>query len=1693
MNIFKRVLSLLLMLVLVLTGLPMEIKAFAAEEIELTVQYNPLTNEYEVSSPLMAAPAYSVLKYHNPDGTEPPLPIYGDYKNGRVVASVSLEPDHIYDLSLEIYRAGDVEPAYRGKTYYLADITFTGESFNEMAIDKDIVDKDPTREPDGSSRGNAMLVRSGDDPVIKLNWKIPTIYDPDSGEIIDFTDSKALELLGTAQAPISKACFQISMTVGQGSNRQLVLNTDYDSSKNMIIEGKNVTITGFANGAVTNPDNMVSAVLTSEQGIEPGTEYALTNIGIIFKNAESQQVGLRITNLKTDSGNRFLVRNIDNVFKDAGKTLTSIFTPMLIELMKVDADKVEVRFWKIVNGNYPELHYQVQYAPRTDDLFEQTNKWVKIPASALSASEEYGSEIIDIPIDGDENPEYYFRVVYYDSSSEKPKGSSLAVDLRELSVDSGKPPLPKEIKVEAVYAGYDSVKVPTKQRPENDVKIPKNDLRLSFEKPLVWKQYTGEAWTAFKNSDPQKSDIIFHILLSTLLPDTPKTTGTVEIGTPATKISLPTIQKRVLVLSKKDFVEDPENPDRIICNIPAEGTSRTLPGDNLFVDYAGYWDDAQNMWIEGERPLIYENNEDADEDGKTGDYPDFLLPNTTYYMQIFTSRLEDNDNIYDEVWADGLSSDLNNRLSFKSPVISFTTWPLTEKPVPMPDIRLSIEPETFIDPITGDITLEGIRVKYPRLLTEVEWQRYTDSAEEKVISYEFFISTDPEGFDDEPVVTREVSYSTDDAKKTELETVIRTDKDKTTPILPNTVYYIKARATLKVGDTYLGTSAETAIKTITTPKIDSGGLDNDYRDPRAPVEFSIATDADGELLLSDAWVTLSWVHAEVDVTYEMVCTSVSIPERAKDDDYKDDPVNTGFLQAYSDLRNPAGDNKLHIDVNTIVLDGFSVNENRLVIMPIRRDFLRPNRIYFFSLRAVRNRGKTVDGELIETTSRWITIPVTTRMVQPPGFIETVKDMEIGFNIISTALGVTADSMEVYMKKSEEADSGYVQLNRAEYSCVQDGTRFYFRIYNLEANQWYDVQIKNKNNGQWYDNNSKTWTNTRGTPVKGKTRDPFSEIEVRFEGQDPYDYFLEIRTDNDAEYRQLVYRSSGQTDYGYDTESGRIEFYREKTRIYVDEGSPKYVYYVLIKGRQVPDENGVLRHQPLKSNTQYYVKLWAFNLEESLHIGPVTARTDFSQDDYDKDKIKDNVTDLFNNSAGKLTQKLYWRIDIKNDSNVRVILKDDRITSLLKASRESTVTVNISAEQDNTSYYEVLIPYKTLEAIENYGSRLNIKILGAEFTLNKGSVDLDDLKAKTLSGGAKEAMLLVKIYRRQSPKNSLPSGVTMISKAYELQTLAIGSRRTYEEINDMLFDILKNPDAKGPFKYGILDRELTVILNNLASYSYKSHTDLKDMINTVINKVEIELSRYLKDIIDGGSGFTANYTVSKNINDLPGRIGVNLEYTYRSGYIAPYVNYGQGFAEPTGGKGYVMQYVLFRVEKPGEYLVINKGEIVPQPGATGSSSYSFLSSRYDLTKVFGMGTVYTANPISGEQAVMLYAVVTRREEEITGLTPVQKAAKLGIADVVGRSQLTGYMDNQSSVSMAVKLYCTKANINPDYMKPSKVIFIENGNDINSRLYPYVALGVDLEFISLNNNRFDATGRTTIGNMLDMISKVLEKLD
>ena len=97
---------------------------------------------------------------------------------------------------------------------------------------------------------------------------------------------------------------------------------------------------------------------------------------------------------------------------------------------------------------------------------------------------------------------------------------------------------------------------------------------------------------------------------------------------------------------------------------------------------------------------------------------------------------------------------------------------------------------------------------------------------------------------------------------------------------------------------------------------------------------------------------------------------------------------------------------------------------------------------------------------------------------------------------------------------------------------------------------------------------KTWITTEGAPVQ-KTRNPFTEIEVRFEGEEMYTYLLEARPRMMSSIMNWKYSGTGNTDYGYDTSSGRIEYYRKSS------GDSQNTC--------ITQESGI-NGEPLKSNT-----------------------------------------------------------------------------------------------------------------------------------------------------------------------------------------------------------------------------------------------------------------------------------------------------------------------------------------------------------------------------------------------------------------------------------------------------------------------------------------------------------------------------
>lgn len=1673
----RRIMPLLLAFMLVLiTIVPSELIVQAATDIALNVRYNAVVGTYELYWRYTAVPGSLSVTWHQPDGT-----LYSTnaatLTSGEAVVQYNFQPDHIYDVRVNMYTVADpVTPAYSGLAHMLVDITFTGESFNEMAKFRDIEDNNPNL--DGELPGSAVIVRSGANPLMKLKWKIPTIYAGGAIRYItDRTSAAPTAAISLIDAPVTEVGFQVSMTKGKGGNTVMTYNTEYNGA-NMRIASFNTPVTDITNGIVTSLDGYVTLTFENTEGIEPGTEYEFVNIGLILKNALGEQVPLRRTNMKTDQDNRFTVLNVDNAFSDYGTELTSIFTPLYFEMTKVDVDKVEIRFRKVTNGVYPELFYQVQHSSRLDDLYSTNMQWTKIPNASLAAGEQFGSTIVEFDLPGYTHPEYYFRVVFYDSGSTTPRNSSLAVNLQLLGTDTGKPPLPRDVKITPIYTGREDVVT----HDGTTVEIPSNDLKISFEKPLSWKEQAN--WNAFKANPYADEDYTFHFLISTWLPGTvtepePRVIGLTNTAT----IYMPVKQKRVLVVSKKDLTEDPLDPDRLVF---------TMDGTDLFRDEVM------------DTNITFENNEDASEDAIPGDYPDFLVPNTMYYAQVFTSRYEDIPAINADIWGDaaGLAPALQLRLSYTSPITSFTTYPLEELPVPIPVHELGIEPTTNVDPVTGVTTLTGISVSYERILSDAEWIRYTTVQDDRVVEYTTYVSKTLNEADFRPILPiDDAPYpaEADQIQRGISISQITLPNGSTESILPNTTYYVKMQASLRVGGLLIGRSDYTAIKSITTPKIDTGSLDDITRYPRSPVEFTIAKDNDGELLLSDAWVELTWSHVERDVDYELILTSVPMDPDAVEADWATDTDNLALLAAYTDFRDPPTDVVIHIDMEDPALAalGFTYNaETKTAILPIRRTLLRPNRLYYFSLRAVRQRDVLdINGDPIEKFSSWVTIPVTTKMVKSPGLFEAVRDLQLGFNVICSIANTNQDSFEVYLKKTDAADTEYRKLLRSEYAIVRDGTRYYVRLNNLLSNTWYDIRMKNTINGQWYNDATAAWQAAPGSPVQQKTRDTLKEIEVRWVGEDPYAYFFEARTITEASYATLTYRATGMTDYGYNLKNGtRIAFYREKTTAQVASGSAQYMYYTVISGKPVVQSDGTILDKELATNTHYYVKMWARNVEDSLHVGPVDVRTDFSQVDYDENQSKDSILYMFNQQADKLTEKLWWNVDRNATGKMRVLLKSERVSAILDVSPDMTLTLDLGEERSGLAQYDVLIPQQVIETIERTGARLKIRVTGADMTISRGSLDFAALKASVTAANVKETMALVSITRKTAGSTAVPVKWSLASSVYGLSVTAIGSRQAYGEIAATIEKILRDKTATGPFRYGILDRELTALEKNADAYTYRSHTDLMDMVASLIGKVETEMSRYLKDILDGGSGLAAAITGKTAVKQFPGSILVGMDYSWQSGRITPIVlPLGTTvWDEPDGMRAYVMQSAMMRTSVPGEFAIGIAQSVSISGGASASPDLGLVAAKYDLSKVFGSVPVYPGNDMTGQQAVLLFEVISGREEETVGLTMAQRLSTLGLGDVIPTRQLASKLEKQRAVSLAVLLYGDQIGVPASKLKTTRNIYIANQTAIDTKLLPYVRLGLDMKFTSLDAARkFDAKGIARVSDVMGMVVKAMNK--
>ncbi len=395
-------------------------------------------------------------------------------------------------------------------------------------------------------------------------------------------------------------------------------------------------------------------------------------------------------------------------------------------------------------------------------------------------------------------------------------------------------------------------------------------------------------------------------------------------------------------------------------NIPIQaGTLETVEVDDLVTGELNTGKDRLEYTLTGEN--LFTDSED--------NYPQTLLLNKVYYLKMYT-EVETTD--------DDISSNNTLPITFTTPryrenkptlpsLLSVTE--VTDSSIQLSWEKVDIEDEDFFETVSSTVYYEiSLSRKQDRELVELDELEDEGAGKYGAFEEPVFVITN-EGTNDL------VSFFSSE-RSSEIEATINGDNpdapDET--LDPNTTYYILVRTKIvSDGGGYDPVySSYSQTLTATTLKTEIEGPSDEEIYPLAPDDFAIAEDVDGNLLIDSYSVTLTWsdVNDSDSVTYNILRTERSIENET---DWDGDPASL-----------PAEYMATSISEEDITSSYRDDTEDYLLEL----DDLLGNQVYFLSVRAEKT--VTIDGEERVYYSDWITIPVTTLILEAPTGLSAVE-------------------------------------------------------------------------------------------------------------------------------------------------------------------------------------------------------------------------------------------------------------------------------------------------------------------------------------------------------------------------------------------------------------------------------------------------------------------------------------------------------------------------------------------------------------------------------------------------------------------------------------------------------------------------------------------------------------------------------
>ncbi|MCR4436408.1 MAG: fibronectin type III domain-containing protein [Clostridiales bacterium] len=1498
----------------------------------------------------------------------------------------------------------------------------------------------------------------GAKPGLRFKWKIPTMYDPGSSSIVPYTS-----MTGIFPVPID---YNISIgTDSSGTNKtqlkvrysnlikQYIATMFTGSQIRTIAEKVEVNPAdepGYIRFDCYGPDANNLADLIREDAapnnypagnIDP--QFNVNNMWDFPKDAggnfDFSSVDLKTIYYDPDIKPGTVYRmKIEPVFNDASSSNfveflpTSVkdgytYTPVRFQLFKDSSNNLLMTIFKInqqdaLAGQTVNFTYQAYYS---------TNP--QFAGASLSAQQSDEFAMGDVVVIFIENKNYNTPFYYKVKASSPTSGQVLSSNVIDytVSLDKSQPPLPEDVEVVDVTLDKGTVTntfYPNRQAADNQsYDVNTSDVKIRWKKPYNYTEL-------MESDDP----LYYHILLSTV--QNPVTGGEERVDRIFENDANSKTYHHPDTESESKGYREVFRVNLKACTLSADGNylEFTLKGAMLFSDVE---------LVDGQPEYTQKLDKNSD------DYPTYLLPNKVYYIKMYSKR-------------DTMTS---TPVSDTSIPVSFTTAAELQTSPPSP-MNFTVLKNGVTD-ASGQVNHEPV---------VLEWQKVTYSPAQS-IHYELFMSkgTYVEGHENDADNYYYTGIDSKDSQSTFVKigtTAEASDvafsgfSSSASPIVdasvsnftssaatgifgeglrPNTTYYFVVRTVAEV-DGKIKRSNFSKIIAVTTLKGKIQEPGEDSLKPLTPENFGIAVDDKGNKMVDGTSVTLKWTEAESSVKYTLIRTSLKIDNNADIDTIAQNQQNK-YVE-YLRSKDATGDSPdFTYDSQT--------KEFRFKVSG-----LYPNTVYYFSLRAEK---KTSDGT--ELDSLWVTIPVTTLLIESPQLLDVVAGNEVGVSFEDSSI-YTSDDIKVYVD-GDRVPAGQVFISEEP---VDGGNSVYYvRIVSLKPDTAYSLNVQ----GSTVDGSGVTHSFSYDFPAnqvdpvlntqRTTTRDPMHQIDVKWKGKDGGRFELAIKGEKDSDYTVL------QEGIGF------VYMSKEKPANMV--ATDYSMYYARILS--------------LESNTKYSIKVRSVesNLitgedDYSVYVGPVTTRTEFSQQDYDDEEKRDNENTNYWDQVNKLKDSFYWVLQDTGGS-YEMKVRGDKAAIWINNDVGSTFTISLSPSGNAAfSRGSAYIPLSVMELLLSKNESMVVKTPGAEYVIRPDSINLQDseeIKKIRSDAAIKEIYLYIQVEKLNSANYSFPSSTRPASDLFNLSVQVTGMKNNTDAFTEE--KIVETLDAY--INAGLKK------LQNTPAEDKDTSSKLGDVIDNIVDDMLADFQNDIRNMIENSS-YGIRKT-SKDISAFSTPVSVTMPVSssgkeLRSGYV--YRSSGWS-PVPTSQYG---DSISFGITQPGKLIAlsVSAADLFSIPaGHWAEKDINLFNSKFNIRDILDTGTgISVDDSISVEKAVALIAKVLSKDGKYAGSGTVgEKAGNMGLDGTINFSSPQRNLTRQEAASLIMKIYQLKTGADMSSLKPGKTLMIKDAGDIGAKYYKAVEMCVDMGLLTLNaRNNFEPGQGCSWAQMISGLLRLLKKL-